>query len=372
MATGLIALLDDVAGLAKVAAASLDDVTAQAARAGAKAAGVVIDDAAVTPRYVVGFAAAREVPIVGRIALGSLKNKLLFLLPAALALSLFAPWAITPLLMLGGAFLCYEGAEKVFHALFPDRAHAHEVKVGAARPQTPEQLQAFEDEKVAGAIKTDFILSAEIMAITLATMPESSFWTQAMVLAVVGLGITVLVYGAVALIVKADDAGVALAANDRPASTLLGFRTSPGGGAAAAPPSGADRALRPLTRGFGRGLVLGMPGLLKGLSVVGTAAMVWVGGGIIVHGLEESGLGALGHAMHGAAEAAAHAVPPSLVGAVEWIVTAAGSGAVGLVVGAAIVPFVEHVAAPLWQRLRGTGGRDGGAAAEEGGAHRAT
>ena len=132
MATGLIALLDDVAGLAKVAAASLDDVTAQAAKAGAKAAGVVIDDAAVTPRYVVGFAAARELPIVGRIALGSLKNKLLFLLPAALALSLLAPWAITPLLMLGGAFLCYEGAEKVYEAIWPHRAHEHEVKVGAA------------------------------------------------------------------------------------------------------------------------------------------------------------------------------------------------------------------------------------------------
>ncbi len=352
MATGLIALLDDVAGLAKVAAASLDDVTAQAARAGAKAAGVVIDDAAVTPRYVVGFAAAREVPIVGRIALGSLKNKLLFLLPAALALSLLAPWAITPLLMLGGAFLCYEGTEKVYHALWPHRAHEHEVKVGAARPDTPEQLQAFEDQKVNGAIKTDFILSAEIMAITLASMPESSFWTQAAVLAVVGLGITVLVYGAVALIVKADDAGVALAANARPASTLLGLRGEPSPGS---PPSGADRLLRPVSQGFGRGLVLGMPVLLKALSVVGTAAMVWVGGGIIIHGLEEYGLGALGHAIHGAAEAAGHALP-SMAAAVEWTVTAAASGVVGLVVGAALIPFVEHVAAPLWQRLRGGGG----------------
>ena len=370
MATGLIALLDDVAGLAKVAAASLDDVTAQATRAGAKAAGVVIDDAAVTPRYVVGFAAARELPIVWRIALGSLKNKLLFLLPAALALSLFAPWAITPLLMLGGAFLCYEGAEKVFHALFPHRAHEHEVKVGAAKPDTPEELQAFEDQKVAGAIKTDFILSAEIMAIALATMPESSFWTQAVVLAVVGLGITAAVYGAVALIVKADDAGVALAANERPASTLLGLRR----GGVASPPSGADRALRPLTQALGRGLVLGMPVLLKALSVVGTAAMVWVGGGIIVHGLEEYGLGAIGQALHDAAEAAAHAVPAGLAGAVEWIVNAAGAGVVGLAVGAVLIPVVEHVAAPLWQRLRGTAGRGGGAAAagEGGGAHRAT
>ena len=369
MATGLIALLDDVAGLAKVAAASLDDVTAQAARAGAKAAGVVIDDAAVTPRYVVGFAAARELPIVGRIALGSLKNKLLFLLPAALALGLVAPWAITPLLMLGGAFLCYEGAEKVYHALFPLRAHAHEVKVGAAQPRTPEELRAFEDGRVAGAVKTDFILSAEIMAITLATMPESSFWTQAVVLAVVGLGITVLVYGAVALIVKADDGGVALAANDRPASTLLGLRPGPPDGAAAAP-TAADRSLRPLTRGLGRGLVLGMPVLLKVLGVVGTAAMVWVGGGIIVHGLEEYGLGALGHAIHDAAAVAAHAVLSPLAGAVEWAVGAAGAGVVGLVVGAALIPFVEHAAAPLWQRLRRA--RGGGEAAARDGARRAT
>jgi predicted DNA repair protein MutK len=357
VATGLIALLDDVASLAKVAAASLDDVGAQAAKAGAKAAGVVIDDAAVTPRYVVGFAAAREVPIVGRIALGSLKNKLLFLLPAALALSLLAPWAITPLLMLGGAFLCYEGTEKVYHALWPHRAHEHEVKVGAARADAPEAVLAFETEKVNGAIKTDFILSAEIMAITLASVPESSFWTQATVLAVVGLGITVVVYGAVALIVKADDAGVALAANARPASTLFGLRS---GGAPGAAPSGADRALRPLSQGFGRGLVLGMPVLLKALSVVGTAAMVWVGGGILIHGLEEYGLGALGHAVHDAAEAAAHALPAAGA-AVEWIVTAAASGVVGLVVGAALIPFVEHVAAPVWQRLRGT---RGGATAE--------
>ncbi len=354
MATGLIALLDDVAGLAKVAAASLDDVTAQAARAGAKAAGVVIDDAAVTPRYVVGFVAARELPIVWRIALGSLKNKLLFLLPAALALSLLAPWAITPLLMLGGTFLCYEGTEKAYEAIWPHRAHEHEVKVGAAAGR---DAQAFEDEKVNGAIKTDFILSAEIMAITLASVPESSFWLQAMVLAVVGLGITVAVYGGVALIVKADDAGVALAANGRPASTLLGVR---GGGAADAPSSGADRLLRPLTQGLGRGLVLGMPVFLKVLSAVGTAAMVWVGGGIIIHGLEEYGLPAIGHVVHAAAEAAGHALP-AMASAVEWLVSAAASGVFGLLVGAALIPFVEHVAAPVWKRLKGAFGGGRGA-----------
>jgi predicted DNA repair protein MutK len=203
----LIALLDDVAAIAKVAAASIDDVGAQAAKAGVKAAGIIIDDAAVTPRYVVGFAANRELPIVGKIAIGSLKNKLLYLLPAALLLSVFAPWAITPLLMIGGAYLCYEGSEKVYEALFPHHAHSHEAAIGAAA-QDPEE---FEAKTVAGAIKTDFILSAEIMAITLATMPSSSFWLQATILAVVGIGITLLVYGGVALIVKADDAGVAMA-----------------------------------------------------------------------------------------------------------------------------------------------------------------
>jgi uncharacterized protein len=222
------------------------------------------------------------------------------------------------------------------------------VKVGAAAGR---EAQRFEDEKVKGAIKTDFILSAEIMAITLSTVPDAAFWVQALVLAVVGLGITALVYGGVALIVKADDAGVALAANGRPASTLLGLRD----GTSGAPPSGADRALRPLTRSLGRGLVLGMPVFLKVLSAVGTAAMVWVGGGIIIHGLEEYGLPAVGHAVHAAAEAAGHALP-AVGGAVEWLVSTAASGVFGLVVGAVLIPFVEHVAAPLWQRLRGGGG----------------
>ena len=190
MSTGLVALLDDVASIAKVAAASLDDVAGQAAKAGAKSAGVVIDDAAVTPRYVVGFAADREIPIVARIARGSLRNKLVFLLPAALLLSLFAPWGITPLLMLGGLYLCYEGAEKVYEALFPHKAHAHEARVGPA----PEDPRALEDRKVAGAIRTDFILSAEIMAIALATIPDSNLPTQAIVLALVGTGITLGVY----------------------------------------------------------------------------------------------------------------------------------------------------------------------------------
>jgi len=342
MSIGLIALLDDIAGLAKVAAASLDDVTAQAAKAGAKAAGVVIDDAAVTPRYVTGFSASRELPIVGKIALGSLKNKLIYLLPAALLLSLFAPWAITPLLMIGGAYLCYEGSEKVFEALFPHGAHEHEAAVGAAT----RTAQNVEDEKVSGAIKTDFILSAEIMAITLASVPAGSTWMQATVLAVVGIGITALVYGGVALIVKADDAGVAMAASNRPVSRMLG-RAVPGRS-----PTGADRALAPLTKVFGRGLVKGMPALLKILGIVGTAAMVWVGGGIIVHGLEGYGFAWLGHAIHDVAAAAGHAVP-ALAGAVEWLVSAAASGLVGLILGAVLIPLIHFIAVPLLKALRG-------------------
>ncbi|WP_431282092.1 DUF808 domain-containing protein [Humitalea sp. 24SJ18S-53] len=319
MSTGLIALLDDIVGLAKVAAASLDDVAAQATKAGAKAAGVVIDDAAVTPRYVVGFAADRELPIVRRIAIGSLRNKLLFLLPAALALSFFAPWAITPLLMLGGAYLCYEGAEKIIEAIWPHEAEATPIAAVATTPQ------ALEDAKIRSAISTDFILSAEIMAIALATIPTSSFITQAAILAVVGIGITVIVYGAVALIVKADDVGVMLARNG-----------GPFGGAA---------------RPIGRGLVLAMPPFLKLLSIIGTAAMAWVGGGIILHGLEEFGLGGPAHAIHGAAVVARDALP-AIGGAVEWFVTALGAAIVGLVVGAALVPIVHRGLVPVLRAVR--------------------
>nr|WP_246736213.1 DUF808 domain-containing protein [Enterovirga sp. DB1703] len=320
----MIALLDDVAGLAKVAAASLDDVAGQAAKAGAKAAGVVIDDAAVTPRYVTGFAAEREVPIVGRIAIGSLRNKLLILLPAALALGALAPWAITPLLMLGGAYLCYEGAEKVLEAVLPHHAHAHEAQLA------PVALNArtVEDQKVASAIKTDFILSAEIMAITLAAIPEGGLAMRAIIMAVVAVGITVAVYGGVALIVKADDAGIALAANR------------------------SRSALGSLSRAVGRALVLGMPVFLKLLGVVGTAAMIWVGGGILVHGLEEYGWPAIGHAIHHAAEVAGAALPAA-AGAVAWLVTAAGSGIVGLVVGAALIPVASFMVAPAWRILSG-------------------
>lgn len=323
MSVGLIALLDDIAAIAKVAAASLDDVLSQSVRAGAKAAGVVIDDTAVTPGYVIGFAAKRELPIVGKIAVGSLRNKLLILLPAALALSYFLPGAITPLLMFGGAYLCYEGVEKVFEAIMPHHAHQHEAELGTVALQA----RTLEDEKVASAIKTDFILSAEIMAITLAALPTGSILMQAIVLALVGIGITVGVYGVVALIVKADDAGVALARTDRVS------------------------AIGSVSRAFGHALVRGMPVFLKFLSVVGTAAMIWVGGGIVLHGVEIYGPPSIGHAVHAATEAAGHALP-SIASALVWIVEAAISGIVGLIVGAASIPIIGFAVAPAWKRLK--------------------
>ncbi len=308
MSTGLIALLDDVAGIAKVAASSLDDVTAQATRAGVKAAGVVIDDAAVTPRYVVGFAADRELPIVGRIAMGSLKNKLLFLLPAALLLSFFAPWAITPLLMLGGAYLCYEGAEKVYEALWPHAAEHHGAAAAAL------DARQIEDQKVRGAIQTDFILSAEIMVIALNEVADEPLLNRTLILAVVGVAITVLVYGVVGLIVKMDDIGLHLTERRDAAS-----------------------------RALGRGLVLGMPKLMAALSLIGIAAMIWVGGGIIVHGLEAFHVSEPGHLIHELGEAAAHAVP-ALSGMIRWTVEAAGAGLVGLALGAVIVAVHKRVA----------------------------
>ncbi|WFU21364.1 DUF808 domain-containing protein [Bradyrhizobium sp. CB1717] len=323
MSVGLLGLLDDIAAIAKVAAGSLDDVASQAAKAGIKAAGVVIDDAAVTPNYVIGFASKRELPIVGKIAVGSLRNKLLILLPVALLLGYFLPAAVTPLLMLGGAFLCYEGAEKVLEAVMPHHAREHEAQL------QPIALNAksVEDEKVASAIKTDFILSAEIMAITLAALPAGSIWTQALVLALVGFCITAGVYGVVALIVKADDVGLALARYD--GASVVG---------------GAIRLL-------GRSLVRGMPTFLTVLSTIGTAAMIWVGGGIILHGIEKYGPPAIGRTVHAATETAAH-VLPSVAGIIEWSVEAAISGALGLLVGAVAIPAVEYGLSPAWKRLR--------------------
>lgn len=320
--SGLLALLDDVAGIAKVAAASVDDVIAQAAKAGTKAAGAVIDDAAVSPKYVQGFSPNRELPIIWRIAKGSFKNKLVYLLPAGLALSAFAPWAIAPLLMLGGAYLCFEGAEKVAHVL--GWGHGHEDYAG--KKTVLESPAHLEEEKAKGAIKTDFILSAEIMTISLAAIPESNFWMEAATLATVAIMITVAVYGAVAIIVKADDVGLAMARAGRFAPT----------------------------RTLGRGIVKVMPGFMRLLTIIGTGAMLWVGGSIIVHGLEQLGMGGLAHMIHDVAAVVGHAVPQA-TGAVEWITKAAIDGVLGLALGFVLIPLGEKVITPLWRGITGAG-----------------
>ncbi|MEM8662731.1 MAG: DUF808 domain-containing protein [Pseudomonadota bacterium] len=304
--SGLLALLDDVAAIAKLAAAQLDDIAAHTAKASTKAAGVVIDDAAVTPKYVTGLPAARELPIVWKIARSSYFSKLVILLPLALILNAVAPWLLTPLLMLGGAYLCFEGAEKVWHAI----SGHHEEK-----PETEAPIDAahLEEQRVKGAIKTDFILSAEIMTISLAAIETDSVFQEGVVLAVVAILITTVVYGAVALLVKADD---------------VGLKLSQDGGAA-------------ITRRIGRAIVKGMPGVLRLIATVGTAAMLWVGGNIIVHGLHTLGWHPPYDIIHGMAEAASAAAGGN--GFVAWLVTAALDGVIGLLLGLCLIPLVQSL-----------------------------
>ncbi len=308
MASGLAALLDDVAAIARLAAASLDDVTAAAGKAGSKAIGVVVDDAAVTPGYAMGFTPERELPIVWKIALGSLRNKFFFLLPGALLLSVFAPWAVTPILMLGGAYLCFEATEKILEAIgrltgkVEKTPHVEELALSSAE---------VEDKKVKGAIRTDLILSGEIMAIALATVADRPFAIQAAALALVSLGITIAVYGVVGFIVKMDDIGVHLAQRDSS-----------------------------VANSSGRALVKAMPQLMKALSFIGTAAMLWVGGGIIVHGLEHFGLSAIPHVIEHLSERTEQA--PLIGAAAGWVTFAVSSAVVGLILGGIIVA-IEHL-----------------------------
>ncbi len=328
--SGLLALLDDVAAIAKLAAAQIDDLAGQAAKvgakvgpaviddaakAGAKAAGVVIDDAAVTPKYVTGLPAARELPIIWKIARASFFNKLVILLPAALLLDAFLPWLVTPLLMLGGCYLCFEGAEKVWHLFHPhDEGHT----------QNAESLDAarLEEARVKGAIKTDFILSAEIMTIALSAVESDNWVTKALILAVVAIGITSLVYGAVAMLVKMDDVGLKLSQIGRLS----------------------------ITRSFGRGMVRAMPGLMKAIATIGTAAMLWVGGNIIVHGLEVLGwhwpYETIRHFAAGVSENFG-----SAKGFVRWLVTATLDGIIGLALGLCLMPIVSRFIVPLASRL---------------------
>lgn len=310
MPSGLAALLDDVAAITKIAAASLDDVGAAAGKAGTKAVGVVVDDAAVTPGYAMGFTPDRELPIVWKIALGSLRNKLIFLLPGALLLSAFAPWAVTPILMVGGGYLAFEATEKVLEAFTP-RAE------GEAIEELALSGPALEKQKVDGAIRTDLILSGEIMAIALAEVANLGLAMQAAALALVGVLLTIGVYGAVALIVKMDDIGLHLSRR---------------------PNKGAQA--------FGRGLVKAMPVTMEALTLIGTAAMLWVGGGIIVHGLEKFHLTPIPHWVEGLSHWAGQA--PMIGALTGWLAFALGSAVVGLAIGGVLAGIMH-----LWHHRKG-------------------
>jgi predicted DNA repair protein MutK len=301
MSGGLFALLDDVSVLARMAAASADDVGAAAGRASAKAAGVVIDDTAVTPQYVHGVAAQRELPIIKRIAIGSLRNKMLIILPVALLLSQFLPSLLTPLLMLGGAYLCFEATEKIWEALSGHGGHGDD-----------DNATKSEEEVVKGAVRTDLILSAEIMVISLNEVAAEGFWARLAILTVVAVAITVVVYGVVALIVKMDDMGLHLAQR----STGVAHR-------------------------IGRGMVSGMPMVLSVISVVGTAAMLWVGGHIELVGLNELGWHAPYDLVHHLEEDVSHAVP-AIGGVLAWLTNTAASAILGLILGALLVA-IAHV-----------------------------
>ena len=302
MSGGLVALLDDVAALARIAAASVDDVAAGAAKAGAKAAGVVIDDAAVTPQYVSGADPSRELPMIKRIFWGSLRNKLLIILPALLLISAFLPWAIPFILMLGGTYLCFEGAEKVWHKLRRD--HADEKAPAVERG--PEA----EAKVVKGAITTDFILSCEIMVISMNEVAAESIWARAVILVVVALAITVLVYGAVALIVKMDDIGLHLAAKESAASQR-----------------------------FGELLVKGMPAVLAAITLIGTVAMLWVGGHIMLQGAYDLGWHLPYDLVH-ALEAPVAGIA-GIGGLLAWLVNTLCSAVLGLAWGLAVMAVLH-------------------------------
>ncbi|TYL52062.1 DUF808 domain-containing protein [Nocardioides sp. BGMRC 2183] len=307
MSAGLFGLLDDVAAIAKLAAASVDDVGAAAGRASAKAAGVVIDDTAVTPQYVHGVAADRELPIIKQIAIGSIRNKLLIILPVALLLNALLPDALPIILMIGGAYLAFEGAEKIWSKI---SGHGHHETPAVERGPDAEKTM------ISGAVRTDLILSAEIMVISLNTVADESFWSQLAIMVVVALLITAVVYGVVALIVKMDDVGL-----------LLSQRSS----------AGAQRV--------GHAMVAGMPKLLAAITVIGTAAMLWVGGHILLVNLEEVGWWSAPYdAIHHLAEDVHHAVDVAVLGpTLAWSVETVASALVGLLVGAVIAAVVHFV-----------------------------
>ena len=297
MAGGLFALLDDVAVIARAAASSADDVAALAGKTSVKAAGVVVDDAAVTPQYVSGVTPAHELPIIWRITKGSLINKIVIILPIALLLSWIAPWALTPILMCGGTYLCFEGAEKIFHYF---AAHGAEEEKEA---QTDTKDPDAEDKLVKSAVTTDLILSAEIMVISLNEVIDQSFWMRLGALLIVAIVITLAVYGAVGVLIKMDDLGIKLLERNEGKSAV------------------------------GNALVKGMPVVLDIISVIGTAAMLWVGGHIVIKGLHEFGINQPHGFIH-------HLTEPISNGALSWTVDTVCSMAFGFVLGAIVLGIV--------------------------------
>ena len=309
-------ILDDVAVMTKVAAkksaAVADDVATMTKVATQKTAGVLGDDLALNAQQVTGVRAEREIPVVWAVAKGSLVNKAI-LVPAALAISAWAPWLVTPLLMLGGAFLCFEGVEKLAHKLLhgADEEEANHAEHAQANADGTVDLVAFEREKIQGAVRTDFILSAEIIVIALGTVASAPFLQQVAVLVGIAVMMTVGVYGLVGGIVKLDDLGLWLSGKASSAAQALG-----------------------------RGLLAAAPWLMKALSVAGTAAMFLVGGGILVHGI-----GPLHHAIEGAGAAVAQG---ALGGVWQALATNALNAVAGIAAGAVVLAGVHLV-----QRLRG-------------------
>ena len=326
MAGGLAALLDDVAALARLAAAGADDVAAASAKAGSKAMGVVVDDAAVTPQYVKGLEPARELPIIWRITKGSLRNKLVFILPVLLLLSVFAPWALTPILMLGGLYLSFEGAEKIWELV---RGRPEQAPAAARGAQA-------EDRIVSSAVRTDLILSAEIMVISMDSIDAESLWARAAVLVVVAIGITAVVYGAVGLLVKMDDVGLAMAAD-----------------------GGSE-----LKERFGHGLVRAMPKVMTAISYVGMVAMLWVGGHILLAGTHDLGLAQPYGVVHHL-EAAVAGIA-AVGGVLAWLLTTSSSLVLGLVVGGVVAAIVHILPFGHHDEEHGAAEK---APAAEGGAH---
>jgi hypothetical protein len=292
--SSLLALIDDIATI-------LDDVSVMTKVAAKKTSGVLGDDLALNAQQVAGVKAERELPVVWAVAKGSFRNKLI-LVPAALAISALAPWAITPLLMLGGAFLCYEGFEKLAHKyLHRQEVAAHDAELAQALADPAVDLVALERDKIQGAVRTDFILSAEIIVITLGTVAAASFGLQVAVLAGIAVVMTIGVYGLVAGIVKLDDAGLYL----------------------------SQRPVR-LARAFGHGILAAAPTLMKGLSIIGTAAMFLVGGGILMHGLPGA---------HHVVEAVTHAVGVgNLLGTLTPLLL---DGLAGIAAGALVLAAVS-------------------------------